>query len=139
MITLGDLSRELSKGPFAGNSYEENILRRYSTPGLRKNQLDRAAKKEQLNAQGMSKFPADRDKILDELYPRMVQTLFFVDVSIGPTSSTPLPAENVLIAVPPQDTRSIEHIEMRSYLDEEALAIRKKYDAIIAENREAKR
>lgn len=48
---------------------EEEIIAKYSTPGLKKHELNRFAKKEQLNAQGMSKFPEDRDKILDALYP----------------------------------------------------------------------
>jgi hypothetical protein len=50
-------------------SYEEQIVAKYSTPGLKKFMLNRFAKKEQLNAQGMNKFPEDRDKILDALYP----------------------------------------------------------------------
>lgn len=50
-------------------SYEEQIVERHSTPGLKKHMLTRFAKMEQLNAQGMSKFPEDRDKILDLLYP----------------------------------------------------------------------
>jgi hypothetical protein len=52
---------------------EEEIIAQCSTPGLKKHMLDRFAKKEQLNAQGMGKFPADRDKILDALYPEEVK------------------------------------------------------------------
>lgn len=52
------------------NTYEADILVKYSTPGLKKNELTRSAKKDQLNAQGMGKFPEDRDKILDQLYPK---------------------------------------------------------------------
>jgi hypothetical protein len=51
------------------NAYEEDILRKYSTPGLKKNQLDYAAKRDQLNSQGMNRYPADRDKLLAELFP----------------------------------------------------------------------
>lgn len=47
---------------------EEEILARYSTPGLRKQELDRDNKKDQLNSLGMSRFPAERDVILDQLY-----------------------------------------------------------------------
>jgi hypothetical protein len=49
-------------------TYEEEILAKHSTPGLRKHELTRQGKKEQLDDQGMHKFPADRDKILDQLY-----------------------------------------------------------------------
>jgi hypothetical protein len=49
-------------------SYEEEILAKHSTPGLRKHELNRAAKKDHLNSQGMNKFPADRDKLLDTMY-----------------------------------------------------------------------
>lgn len=51
-------------------SHEEDILAKYSTPGLRKGELTRAAKKEQLDAQGMGKFSEERDKILNQLYPK---------------------------------------------------------------------
>lgn len=47
---------------------ESDVLARYSTPGLKKCELDRQNKKDQLNGLGMAKFPADRDKILDQLY-----------------------------------------------------------------------
>lgn len=52
------------------NTYEADIVAKYSTPGLKKFELTRFAKKEQLNAQGMSKYPEDRDKILEQLYPK---------------------------------------------------------------------
>jgi hypothetical protein len=50
------------------NSYEESIVAANSTPGLKKNQLTYAAKKEHLNSQGMSKYPEDRDKLLAQIY-----------------------------------------------------------------------
>ena len=54
-------------GNDSDSSTEAEILARYSTPGLRRGALTRAAKKDQLN--GMKVPPADRDKILGELYP----------------------------------------------------------------------
>lgn len=48
-------------------TYEEGILARYSTPGLRRNQLDRSAKKDHLGSAGV-KGP-EAEKILNELYP----------------------------------------------------------------------
>jgi hypothetical protein len=53
----------------AAPSYEEQIIAKHSTPGLKKFMLTRQAKKEQLNAQGMSRFPKERDELLDRLYP----------------------------------------------------------------------
>lgn len=51
-------------------TYEQDILDRHSTPGLRKNQLDRSAKKDQLlEAYGRHYPRADIEKILSELYP----------------------------------------------------------------------
>jgi len=45
---------------------EDDVLRNYSPPGLRKNQLNRAAKRDHLDG---LKVPRDeREKILDELY-----------------------------------------------------------------------
>jgi hypothetical protein len=49
---------------------ETEVLAAYSSPRLRRGELDRIAKKEQLNSLGMAKYPEDRDKILDELYGR---------------------------------------------------------------------
>jgi hypothetical protein len=45
---------------------ESEVLAKYVTPGLRKNTLDRAAKKDQLNALKIP--PDDRDIILNQLY-----------------------------------------------------------------------
>jgi len=45
---------------------EQEVLDKYSTPGLRSNTMIRAAKKDQLN--GLKLHPDDRDKILDQLY-----------------------------------------------------------------------
>lgn len=47
---------------------EAEILARYSTPGLRKHELDRKNKKDQLNGLGMTRLPDERDAILDQLY-----------------------------------------------------------------------
>lgn len=47
-------------------SYEQEIIDRHSTPGLRRNELTRYAKKEQLDSLNVP--AADRDKILEELY-----------------------------------------------------------------------
>lgn len=47
---------------------ERAILENYSTPGLRKGELTRDAKRSQLDDLRLPK--EDRDKILDELYPR---------------------------------------------------------------------
>lgn len=47
---------------------EQEILDRYSTPGLRKHELDRDNKRDQLNSLGMSRLPEERDAILDQLY-----------------------------------------------------------------------
>jgi hypothetical protein len=46
---------------------ETEILAAYSTPGLRRNQLSRGAKKEHLRSLRVPE--ADIEKILDELYP----------------------------------------------------------------------
>lgn len=52
------------------NTQEQDILGRYSTPGLRKNQLDRSAKKDQLLGAYGRHYPRDDiDKILNQLYP----------------------------------------------------------------------
>jgi hypothetical protein len=51
---------------FAAGAIEADVLAKYSTPGLRKNQLTRRAKKEQ----GMARYPADRNNILEQLYRR---------------------------------------------------------------------
>jgi hypothetical protein len=48
------------------NAYEQAIVDRYSTPGLRRNQLDRAAKRDHLAG---LKLPAHEvAKIMAELY-----------------------------------------------------------------------
>lgn len=90
----------------ADNRYEESVLLKHSTPGLQRNQLTRDAKREQLNAQGMSKFPADRDKLLDELYPK--SQIYTVSVS-------GLPAGPGYVA-PPEDARHIEQIKIVNVL-----------------------
>jgi hypothetical protein len=46
---------------------ESEILAAYSTPGLRRNQLSRGAKKEHLRSLRVSE--AEIEKILNELYP----------------------------------------------------------------------
>lgn len=48
-------------------AHEEEILRRHSTPGLRKQELDRAAKKDHLGSLGIRGDEAS--KILDSMYP----------------------------------------------------------------------
>lgn len=51
------------------SAYEEDILARHSTPGLRKNQLDRAAKKNHLlGALGQNRRD-EIEKILADMYP----------------------------------------------------------------------
>lgn len=45
---------------------DQHIIDQHSTPGLKKNELTRSAKKDQLN--GMKVRKDERDKILDELY-----------------------------------------------------------------------
>jgi hypothetical protein len=72
-VSLRELTTSLWRIPSVpDNSYEQGIVDANSTPGLKKNQLDYAAKKEHLNGQGMTKYPVDRDKILAELYPDAV-------------------------------------------------------------------
>lgn len=52
------------------NDYEESILARHSTPGLRRRELDRTAKKDHLQGfLGRSYPPEDIEKILDKIYP----------------------------------------------------------------------
>lgn len=51
------------------NDYEEGILARHSTPGLRRNQLDRAAKKDHLFGWLGRGRHEEVEKVLDELYP----------------------------------------------------------------------
>jgi hypothetical protein len=45
---------------------DQPIIDRHSAPGLKRNELSRSAKKEQLN--GMRVPKEERDKILDQLY-----------------------------------------------------------------------
>jgi hypothetical protein len=47
---------------------EAEVLAKYSSDRLRKGELDRSAKKDHLNSQGMSRLPKERDKILDQMY-----------------------------------------------------------------------
>lgn len=47
--------------------HELEVLARHSTPGLRKNQLDREGKRNHLG--GIKVSPRDAEKLLDELYP----------------------------------------------------------------------
>jgi hypothetical protein len=51
-------------------TYEEGILARHSTPGLRKRELDRIAKKDHLGSLGIK--GEDAAKILDQMYPEAV-------------------------------------------------------------------
>lgn len=51
-----------------GNSYEESIIAANSTPGLKKNQLTYAAKKDHLNSLGMNRIPDERDALLAKIY-----------------------------------------------------------------------
>ena len=51
---------------------EDEVLARYSTPGLRKHELSRSAKKDHLNGLKFSR--EDRDKVLDELYGPELET-----------------------------------------------------------------
>lgn len=48
-------------------TYEDEILARNSTPGLRRNELDRTAKKDHLAGLKVSR--EESDKILNQLYP----------------------------------------------------------------------
>lgn len=53
---------------------EDKILQRYSTPGLRKNELDRSAKKDQLAGQRLT--PDEIHIILDKIYgPEIKETV----------------------------------------------------------------
>lgn len=54
---------------FFEKSYEELILEKYSTPGLRCNQLTREAKKFQLDGLSTRRVKLDTQEILDKLYP----------------------------------------------------------------------
>ncbi len=51
--------------------YEESVVARYSTPGLRRNQLTRSAKKlmMEFDAQYSGMSPAERDQFLDQMFP----------------------------------------------------------------------
>jgi hypothetical protein len=51
-------------------TYEEEILAKHSTPGLRKHELTRLAKKDHLGSMNI-KGP-EAEKILNEMYPRDV-------------------------------------------------------------------
>lgn len=51
------------------NAYEESVLARYSTAGLRRNQFTRAGKKNWLDYAYPKMSRAERDKILDNLFP----------------------------------------------------------------------
>jgi hypothetical protein len=51
---------------------ETEVLAKYSTPGLRKHELDRMAKK--LHLAGIQVVGEDADKILNELYPGKVES-----------------------------------------------------------------
>lgn len=48
------------------SSYEEDIIARHSTPGLKRNELTREAKKDHLAGQRVPK--EEQEKILAELY-----------------------------------------------------------------------
>lgn len=51
------------------NSYEEFIVKRYSTPGLSRNVLTRDGKRFQLDGLGLNKFPQETSELLDKLFP----------------------------------------------------------------------
>jgi hypothetical protein len=48
---------------------EEEILRKYSTPGLRRNEMTRQAKKEQLQNSKYALRPEEIEGLLNQLYP----------------------------------------------------------------------
>jgi hypothetical protein len=48
-------------------TYEEEILARHSTPGLRKRELTRQAKKDHLDSMNIK--GEEAEKILNEIYP----------------------------------------------------------------------
>jgi hypothetical protein len=48
---------------------EEELLRKYSTPGLRRNEMTRQAKKEQLQNPKYALRPEEINALLDQLYP----------------------------------------------------------------------
>jgi hypothetical protein len=48
---------------------EEEILRKYSTPGLRRNEMTRQAKKEQLQNPKYALRPEEIEGLLNQLYP----------------------------------------------------------------------
>jgi len=50
-------------------TYEEEVLAKHSTPGLKRNELDRAAKKDHLASAYKHLSREEVDKILDQLYP----------------------------------------------------------------------
>lgn len=53
------------------SSYEESVLARHSTPGLRRNQLTRSVKKltMEFDAQFSGMSAADRDEFLERMFP----------------------------------------------------------------------
>lgn len=57
-----DAARALRRSP------DQDIIDRYSTPGLKQNQLTRSAKRAQLDA-AYKMTQDERDKLLDTLYP----------------------------------------------------------------------
>ncbi len=50
------------------STYEQDIIDKHGDPRLKRNELERFAKKEHLNSQGMSKLPEERDELLDKIY-----------------------------------------------------------------------
>lgn len=53
------------------SSYEDSVVARYSTPGLRRNQLTRSAKKlmMEFDAQYSGMTAVERDQFLDQMFP----------------------------------------------------------------------
>jgi hypothetical protein len=63
-----------AKAPLPDNSYEESILAQYSTPGLKRNGFTRLGKKEWLDFAHPKMTKAERDELLDKLFPEERQT-----------------------------------------------------------------
>lgn len=67
MTTLGEFSRGLA---LPDNSYEEGVLAKMSTPGLRRNIMTRREKHTQIDeVYGNKLTPSEKKELLDRLYP----------------------------------------------------------------------
>jgi hypothetical protein len=60
---------------------EAEILRTYSTPGLRRNEMTRQAKKEQLQNPKYALRPEEVEQLLSQLYPAPSTALADVDAN----------------------------------------------------------